>query len=348
VVLRDIVVGSRIKTKEQQVCHTEDFLVAEIDAKEGGFGIVPSNLEGAIVSNHYFLFDINREMLDPAYLNMFIRTSAFQNQVRAQGSTNYAAIKPEDVLGYKIPLPSIHSQKTIVNVLQRLLIRIQEIAELRRSSMQKVDEVMNSVLHHFFDLEHTEHQVKNLGSLCRTQSGGTPSRDRPDFYAGGIPWIKSGELRDNVITSSEETISDSGLAESSAKLFPRGTLVVALYGATVGRTGILGIDASTNQAVCALFPNMSLDRDYLWWFLRYMRPNFLARSFGGAQPNISQRSLHESRIPLPPLHKQTQIVGYLDLLHSKLEELGATLSEGVTKIDGFFPSALSVAFKTLL
>src|SRR5205807_6077496 len=99
-------------------------------------------------------------------------------------------------------------------------------------------------------------------------------------------WIKSGELRDGLIAVSEESISEAGLKGSSAKIFPHGTLVVALYGANVGRTGILGLDAATNQAVCALFPKNSLDRDYLWWFLRRMRPIFVGESFGGAQPNI--------------------------------------------------------------
>ena len=107
IVFRDEIPGALIKTKKQQVCRFGEFLVAEIDAKVGGFGIVPSSLDGAIVSSHYFLFDIDESKLDGRFLDYFIRTPAFSEQIEAQGSTNYAAIRPGDVLDYEIPLPSI-------------------------------------------------------------------------------------------------------------------------------------------------------------------------------------------------------------------------------------------------
>ena len=98
IVLRDEVPGALIKTKKQQPCRAGEFLVAEIDAKVGGFGIVPSSLDGSIVSSHYFLFIIDETKLDRRFLDFFIRTPAFREQVAAQGSTNYAAIRPAHVL----------------------------------------------------------------------------------------------------------------------------------------------------------------------------------------------------------------------------------------------------------
>src|SRR2546425_10218077 len=94
IVLRDMVPGTAIKTKKQQICHRGDFLVAEIDAKVGGFGLVPDELDGAIVSSHYFLFDVNNSALERGFLRYFIGTRDFREQVAAQGSTNYAAIRP--------------------------------------------------------------------------------------------------------------------------------------------------------------------------------------------------------------------------------------------------------------
>jgi type I restriction enzyme S subunit len=114
IVLRDSVVGVEIKTKKQQVCKAGEFLVAEIDAKVGGFGIVPDTLNSAIVSSHYFLFGIDESKLDRRFLDLYSRTSAFRDQVAAQGSTNYAAIRPKDVLGYTIPLPPLAEQQRIV------------------------------------------------------------------------------------------------------------------------------------------------------------------------------------------------------------------------------------------
>jgi len=96
-------------------------------------------------------------------------------------------------------------------------------------------------------------EVVPLSKVADTSSGGTPNRSNHDYYGGNIPWLKSGELNDSIITDSEEFITEKGLKNSSAKVFPKGTLLVAMYGATAGKAGILNMDAATNQAVCAIF-----------------------------------------------------------------------------------------------
>lgn len=119
VVLRDALRGAEIKTKKQQVCRAGDFLVAEIDAKAGGYGLVPLSLEGAVVSSHYFLFEVDEAQLDREYLGWYSRTNRFFDQVRAVGSTNYAAIRPGSVLQYTMPLPSLLEQRRMVARLDR-------------------------------------------------------------------------------------------------------------------------------------------------------------------------------------------------------------------------------------
>jgi type I restriction enzyme S subunit len=137
VVLRDNVPGAEIKTKKQQVCKSGEFLVAEIDAKLGGYGIVPQELEGAIVSSHYFLFGIREDRLDRSFLGYFIRTPGFFEQVAAQGSTNYAAIRPGHVLEYKIPLPPLPEQQRLVERIDALAAKIEEAKGLRKHAEQK-------------------------------------------------------------------------------------------------------------------------------------------------------------------------------------------------------------------
>lgn len=129
IVLRDVLLGLDIKTKRQQVCKTGEFLVAEIDAKMGGFGMVPDFLDGAIVSSHYFLFETDDATLDKKFLDYFCRSERFRGQVEAQGSTNYAAIRPADVLGYEIPLPSLAEQQTIVARLDQLADKVRQVNE---------------------------------------------------------------------------------------------------------------------------------------------------------------------------------------------------------------------------
>src|SRR5439155_12566328 len=148
IVLRDEVPGALIKTKTQQVCRTGEFLVAEIDAKVGGFGIVPESLNGSIVSSHYFLFVIDETKLDRRFLDYFIRTPAFHEQVAAQGSTNYAAIRPAHVLGYEIPLPPLAEQWRVVARIDALAAQIHEARTLCYDAGEEVEAVLRSILTH--------------------------------------------------------------------------------------------------------------------------------------------------------------------------------------------------------
>jgi type I restriction enzyme S subunit len=153
---------------------------------------------------------------------------------------------------------------------------------------------------------------KRFGDVCETTSGGTPNRGNADFYNGDIPWLKSGELNDGLITEYEETITALGLKNSSAKVFPKDTLVVAMYGATAGKTGVLNFDAATNQAVCAVFPSERIRRDFVFWYLKQQRVDFIEISRGGAQPNISQTVIKNAIIPCPDLETQDMVVAFLD------------------------------------
>jgi type I restriction enzyme S subunit len=163
-----------------------------------------------------------------------------------------------------------------------------------------------------------DYETKQLGEIADTTSGGTPLRNMSTYYGGNIPWIKSGELNDNLVVEAEEYITEEGLVNSSAKIYPKGTLVVALYGATVGKTGILGLDAASNQAVCAVFPKTKhITNEFIFWFLRHKRPEFLGSSFGGAQPNISQKIIRETQIPIPPLELQKELSDFFAVVEKR-------------------------------
>ena len=153
-----------------------------------------------------------------------------------------------------------------------------------------------------------------LGDFVETSSGGTPNRSKPEYWIGGnIPWIKSGQLKDCLISDCEEFITEEGLKNSSAKYFKKGTLLLALYGATAGKLGFLGLDATSNQAVCSINPKPgSFDNKYLYYFLLSQRSEIIRDSEGGAQPNISQTYVNEIQIPLPPLETQKRISAILD------------------------------------
>src|SRR5438552_1169331 len=147
-----------------------------------------------------------------------------------------------------------------------------------------------------------------LEDVATTATGGTPARNNRAYFDGTIPWVKSGELDDNVICDTEEHLTADAIRDSSAKVFSKGTVLVALYGATVGKTAILETDAATNQAVCAIFVNNRvLDHRYLRYFVMHIRPDLLGKRYGGAQPNISQTIIRNTQIDYPGIDEQRRI-----------------------------------------
>jgi type I restriction enzyme S subunit len=188
-------------------------------------------------------------------------------------------------------------------------------------------------------------QLKKLGEVCVTTSGGTPSRGNPSYYNGNIPWVKSGELDRGLILDTEEKISEEAIKNSSAKVFPQGTLLIALYGATIGKLAFIGIDAATNQAVCGIFKNENIDSNYLYHFLFFKKPNLVKQGIGGAQPNISQGILKNLDLPIPPLPEQQAIVAKIEELLSELENGKQQLQTAQQQLKVYRQSLLKWAFE---
>jgi Restriction endonuclease S subunits len=182
-----------------------------------------------------------------------------------------------------------------------------------------------------------------LGDICRTTSGGTPSRKHDEYFHGDIPWVKSGELPDGAVTEVEERITEEAVENSSAKVFPTGTLLIALYGATVGKLGILQFAAATNQAVCAIFPPIYVDTKYLFWYLRFARSELVAQAIGGAQPNISQGILRSLRVPVAPPEVQKEIVAEIEKQFSRLDEAVANLKRVKANLKRYKAAVLKAA-----
>ncbi len=169
---------------------------------------------------------------------------------------------------------------------------------------------------------------KKLGEVCETSSGGTPSKSHLEYYESGtIPWLRSGEVAQGLIYDAELRITDLGLEKSSAKIFPVDTVVLAMYGATVGQVGLLKKEMATNQAICGILPNRSFNPMFLLYILKSKKSVFLRDAVGGAQPNISQSLIKNTTIPIPPLSEQQRIVSELDLLSSIIEKKKAQLKE---------------------
>lgn len=174
-------------------------------------------------------------------------------------------------------------------------------------------------------------EMVRLGDVCDTSSGGTPSSKNTNYYGGDIPWIKSGDLRENIINQVSSFITEEGLKNSSAKWVEPKAVLLAMYGATVGRLAILNIAATTNQAVCSIRPKEdNIAIEYIYYLLRSKVSIFLRQAVGGAQPNISQTIIKETVIPFPPLPEQQRIADILDkaeAINQKREQVLALCDE---------------------
>ena len=160
-----------------------------------------------------------------------------------------------------------------------------------------------------------------LGEVGKWQSGATPSRLCKEYYGGDIPWLKTGDLNDGYITDIPEYITQKALKETSVKLNPAGSVLIAMYGATIGKVGILTFPATTNQACCACVEYEATDQQYLFYFLLSHKENFIRQGGGGAQPNISKEKIVETLLPLPPFNEQKRIVNEVEKWFSIIDKI---------------------------
>ena len=184
------------------------------------------------------------------------------------------------------------------------------------------------------DLSATEFEIVKIGDIFKTSSGGTPLKDKEEYYKNGnIPWLRSGEVAQGFITSSEFFITEKGLKNSSAKIFPIDTVLVAMYGATAGQVGILKFEACTNQAVCGILPNDKAIPEYLYLVLKSQKDYMISLSGGGAQPNISQTIIRNLQIPLPPISIQEEIVAEIEAYQKIIDGAKAVVENYKPHID---------------
>ena len=177
-----------------------------------------------------------------------------------------------------------------------------------------------------------------LGFIGDWGSGATPSRTNKEYYGGNIPWLKTGDLNDGIIINIPEKITELALEKTSVRLNPVGSVLIAMYGATIGKLGILNIPATTNQACCACLPIL-VNNNYLFYFLMSHKESFTKKAEGGAQPNISKEKIISTLFPLPPLAEQKRIVAKIEQLIPYIEKYEKAETQ-LTALNKSFPDML--------
>jgi type I restriction enzyme, S subunit len=188
-------------------------------------------------------------------------------------------------------------------------------------------------------------QYKRLGDVCKTGAGGTPLKSKKEYYLNGdIPWLVSGEVSQGEVLSATHFISRKGLENSSAKMFPINTVLIAMYGATAGQVGILRFEACTNQAVCGILPSANFVPEFLFYFFLLQKDALIAQATGNAQPNISQIKIKDTEVPVIPLPEQHRIVAILDAAFDHIATARANCEANLLNARAIFESHLQAVF----
>ncbi len=362
VCLRDKKKGKDIGTKKQNLVSKGQYIVSKIDARNGAFGIIPNELDGAIVTNDFPVFDVDNTIINTEFLLLVTTTKPFVAfaQSCSSGTTNRRRIDIDKFLEQEIPLPSLEEQNILVSAYSDI---IGNASSLQQSIVREDEEwkcyVRNSL---FTDRSHekekragmylqfihfkevtewgiekikkqadnglaSKYDILHIKDVCKVNSGGTPSRTNKSYYQGNIPWIKTGEVLNEIIFDTEEHISEDAISHSSARVYPKGSLIIAMYGQgdTRGRTAKLGVDASTNQACAVLhhIDNGVILTDYLWDYIQSMYDDLRSLASGTNQPNLNAEKIKNYMLPIPPKEIQEEIVSYVSAAKARIRELQA-------------------------
>ena len=298
-------------------------------------------------------------ILSNEYICHVLRSSYFLDYTLQCGyGVKMPRLSTTDACNGVIPLPPLHEQYRIVKEIKRWFTLISMIEKekdnLRETIKQAKAKVLDLAIHGklvpqnpndkpavellkrinpkaeiISDNGHYQKLPEGwcltiLGSIGTWQSGATPSRLQKDYYGGNIPWLKTGDLNDGIITNIPEFITEKALEETSVKLNPTDSILIAMYGATIGKIGILSFPATTNQACCACL-DYKIDKMYIFYFLLSNRINFVSMGGGGAQPNISKEKIVNTTFPLPPLAEQKRIVSKIEELFHQLNMIEESL-----------------------
>jgi type I restriction enzyme, S subunit len=336
--------GSEIGSAKRAV-EPNDVLLCKINPRINRVWVVGEGHGlSQIASPEYLIFRTSEPDL-AHYLRWYLSSPSFREWIKlsVEGMTgSHTRAKSGPILRQRVLIPPLAEQRRIVAAIEEHLSRLDAAAVSLLMVQQKLRALRTAA---FGNALRGSWPMKPLGEIAQTKSGGTPSRKHPHYFGGEIPWVKSGELRDGVVERTEETISELGLRESSAKVFKRGTLLIALYGATVGKLGVLDIDAATNQAVCAVVPNDDLLMRYLWIVLRANRTRLVAAGQGGAQPNISQAILRRLQVPVPPVSEQRRIVAEVERHISQLDAMSLQVLSALRRAESLRRVILASAFR---
>lgn len=280
-----------------------DIVVNKLSARDGAFG--RSSLEG-IVSPAYWVLSADPEF-DSRYLDYFLHSSPSISEIGRLSKFMPPAqydVAWDDFARMLVPKPPLEEQRRIADFLDEQTARIDAVLKRYATQLALLDEAQICAYRELTE-GGPDLPAWKVSQAFSTGSGTTPPTDAPGYFDGGIPWVNSGDLNDGPITQSARSVSESALRDLAAlRLHRAGSLLIAMYGATVGKTGLLEMNATVNQAVCVLTPRGPVNAAYAQYWFVARRAEILSLASGSGQPNISQDVVRSLRLQLGDLNWQ--------------------------------------------
>ncbi|MFA6331422.1 MAG: restriction endonuclease subunit S [Methanoregula sp.] len=323
--------GKDAPSRARRVVRTDDVIMSEVRPYLKAFALVPKKLNNQICSTGFAVLR-SKGTVDPKYLlNTLFLNEVIDQCNRMMVGAQYPALNDSQVKKIQIQIPPLPEQRHIASILTTVDDAIQRsqqaAAETERLKAGVMHELMTKGIGHtefredpIFGRVPKEWAVKKLGEISDIVSGGTPSRTEKKFWNGNIPWIKTGEINYNIINSTEEKITQAGLENSAARIIPKGTLLMALYGqgVTRGRVAITGIEATINQACAAIMFKENVYMKFIFYFLSGQYESMRSLSGGSNQNNLNIPLIKSVPLSIPPLAEQQQIATILSTIDRKL------------------------------
>ncbi|MCX5777319.1 MAG: restriction endonuclease subunit S [Candidatus Firestonebacteria bacterium] len=322
-----------------------DCLLSRLPDPVGRSCIIPKTDEKMITAVDCTIMRFKKNILAEWFVNYSLSRD-YQNKITedVSGATRQR-ISRSNLGNVEIPIPTIIEQKRIVGILDKVFADIAKAKENAEKNLQNASELFESYLQNVFAHSGDGWEEKKLGDVCSTGAGGTPLKAKKEYYQGGtIPWLRSGEVSQGEIYESEMYITEKGLENSSARLFPSETVLIAMYGATAGQVGILKFKCSTNQAICGILPNINYIPSFIYYCFLSKKDELISQAVGGAQPNISQIKIKNTPIPVLSKKEQQNVVLKLDEISAKTKKLEAIYQKKLDDLEELKKSILQKAF----
>lgn len=328
---------SLIKNRNIQI---DDILISMIGTI-GEVAIVDKNC-GDFYGQNLYLLRLNKDVAHKRYVYYFFNSGYVKHILNiSKNSSTQGYLKAGMIDNLKIPLPSIDEQKNFANTLDK----VTNLIELRKKQLEKLDIFSKALFVEMFgSLEHNiNYPYKKIVEFSNVISGGTPNRKKEDYWLNGtINWVKTTELKNTKINNSEEKISELGLENSSAKIVPKNTILIAMYGQgkTRGMTALLNIEASTNQACACILPSKNINYMYLWQYMILSYNQLRSMAKGGNQPNLNLDIIKNFKVLTPPIELQNQFAKKVE----HIDKIKLSIQDSLTKLETLKKSLMQEYF----